>query len=234
MVPLPKMSAYRSWISPYNYVQNNPVMRQDPKGMLDVGLGGPGPSENALKRTVKICTWFKKKLGDFKTWSRQFKNENELPVQSYLLEEVPVTYEDDRGKSIFTYASEGMYETNPIGAFLIDISAIGLRDFSPLGNIYDAQLTLRDEELDVHDGINLAANIFQGGAGIGKWKGRRPNIKTKNTLRRNQNLGDDVSNQIKKADNQVDLDKFRDQNGELKLKVKRYMLEKSYGNSHSI
>ncbi|WP_421750896.1 SpvB/TcaC N-terminal domain-containing protein [Croceimicrobium sp.] len=33
------MAAYRSWISPYNYVQNNPIMRHDPTGMLDHGPG---------------------------------------------------------------------------------------------------------------------------------------------------------------------------------------------------
>jgi hypothetical protein len=37
MMPLPKMSAYRSWIAPYNYVQNIPVMRHDPKGIMHTG-----------------------------------------------------------------------------------------------------------------------------------------------------------------------------------------------------
>jgi len=36
------MSAYRSWITPYNFVQNNPIMRQDPTGMLDHGPKGGG------------------------------------------------------------------------------------------------------------------------------------------------------------------------------------------------
>lgn len=33
------LAKYRSWINPYNFVQNNPIMRQDPTGMLDHGTG---------------------------------------------------------------------------------------------------------------------------------------------------------------------------------------------------
>jgi hypothetical protein len=40
MVPLPKMSAYRSWISPYNYVQINPVMGMTQRGCWIWGLVG--------------------------------------------------------------------------------------------------------------------------------------------------------------------------------------------------
>jgi hypothetical protein len=47
------MRAYRSWVTPYNYVQNNPVMRQDPTGMLDVGPGEK-PNETGPKGTYTI------------------------------------------------------------------------------------------------------------------------------------------------------------------------------------
>jgi len=33
------MSEERNWVSPYNYVQNNPIMRIDPNGMLDDDYG---------------------------------------------------------------------------------------------------------------------------------------------------------------------------------------------------
>ncbi len=37
------MSAARPWLTPYNFVQNNPIMRVDPSGLLD---GGPGDPNN--------------------------------------------------------------------------------------------------------------------------------------------------------------------------------------------
>lgn len=49
-----------------------------------------------------------------------------------------------------------------------------------------------------------------------------------------KNYGDGVSNKIKKSDDQVDLDLFRDQNGKIskKIKYKRYHIEKTRGNPH--
>ncbi len=39
------MSSERSWLTPYNFVQNNPIMWTDPTGMLD---GGPGDPQDKI------------------------------------------------------------------------------------------------------------------------------------------------------------------------------------------
>lgn len=53
------MAEQRSWVSPYNYVQNNPILRIDPTGALDwiEDSGGnliaePGDSSETLRQHV--------------------------------------------------------------------------------------------------------------------------------------------------------------------------------------
>ena len=96
------MRAYRSWISPYNYVQNNPVMRQDPTGMLDGGVLEEGIPGEPIKAEGYEIKWngkryFIEKDGVKYYWSETLwsyisdDQETILPSEPFLLSEVTTT-----------------------------------------------------------------------------------------------------------------------------------------------
>ena len=55
------MADKRAWVSPYNYVQNNPILRTDPTGALD----GPGDPENVSIAGILVESFNQARAGLF-------------------------------------------------------------------------------------------------------------------------------------------------------------------------
>ena len=78
------LHAFRSWVTPYNYVQNNPVNLVDPSGMIDTDPDPIAGTINLQPVDVKPQSWLSRQWSSIKSF---FNNSD-----SYFRVDAKVTY----------------------------------------------------------------------------------------------------------------------------------------------
>lgn len=137
------MSSERSWLTPYNFVQNNPVHRSDPTGLLDICETCPDDQKYDIFRNSKL------------DWEY---NGDELGTVSRVKENTGEDVNVNDGQSSgdntgFIRSSNG------------EVSAWVLNNLTPLGAIDDAIATFYDDESTTNDKVNAVAGVVLAGTG---------------------------------------------------------------------
>lgn len=158
-------------MSPYNFVENNPLILIDLDGKgvfsaLGEVLKGAG---NAVLNSAKGL--FSKGARSENQQTNQEQNETEY---YQLLEPVDVASSpNDWGgdhSGFIRSATDSEHDNAPVLAFLMDLSAFGLNNFYPAGAVDDAADVAQNDNATAQDYVNAAINVVMAGAG-GRGKG---------------------------------------------------------------
>jgi RHS repeat-associated core domain len=166
------MTDKRSWLSPYNFVQNDPISRLDPTGELDTRYEDEdgvllGETNDGNDATVTIANENKDKfVQEFNSLNNNTDAQNSQATNEYWIQEYGVELSANEGDKVPTWAAKAI---DPTG---VALSSAGLLVSSTDQYLKGATFRLFNKK-----GTNFSPKLYKSG-----WKGGSAGqIKTYNT-----------------------------------------------------
>ncbi len=165
------------FVTPYNFVENNPVMLLDPDGngpIPPVNFKGIWSGLRNLWNSTRELFSGGDNTSDPPAQAPQQAESGStagcedvcLPRTDVHLDPVDVSANDiEDNKGIFQSAPEGMYDSDPLRAFQLDLSSFVLNYLSPLGAIDNAVATAQDPNATATEQVNAVIDAVMAGAG---------------------------------------------------------------------